>query len=231
MAPCGMMPADRRKNRSLLAAVLGCVAAAAVMFSDSAASFVGLPLAADARGERVAMNSKVTRQEGYRRRSAYLKKRKSKVLLDGVEVSLDYKDRLRPKSRDKAFAASAATEAAKEVTFDMRPFGIVRWKPGKGNKGAMVMSVSQSFYTTDPQGQARQNGVTPGMVVKSIAGQDVSSADFLEIMQMMGDEALGEWQEGRLAGEWQAHETWESKAKPCPLKVEFATIPGFGSVQ
>eukprot|EP00929_Paragymnodinium_shiwhaense_P007545 TRINITY_DN111467_c0_g1_i1.p2 TRINITY_DN111467_c0_g1~~TRINITY_DN111467_c0_g1_i1.p2 ORF type:complete len:230 (+),score=69.22 TRINITY_DN111467_c0_g1_i1:60-749(+) len=223
--------AERRPARQLrLPAFLACAAAA--VLCSSGISFVGTPTEASARGDRVAMNSKVTRNEGYRRRAAGLAVRQKMVTLeDGREVSLDYKHRLRSKTRDPAFAAAAATGDSKKVTFEMRPFGILRYQPGKANKGAMVMSVSSGFYTDDPQGQARDAGVTPGMVVTKIAGQDVTGKDFLEVMQLLGDENLGEWEEGRMAGTWRAHESWESKAKPCPLEVEFASIPNFPAVK
>ena len=39
----------------------------------------------------------------------------------------------------KAFSAAEATGATAEVTFEKRPFGILRYAPGADGKDAMVM--------------------------------------------------------------------------------------------
>merc|ERR1711979_79584 len=79
--------------------------------------------------------------------------------------------------------------APTEVEFKKRPFGILRYQPGQGNKGAMVMEViPTSRYPGDPQGQAFSAGVKGGNVVKSINGVDVTNEDFFKIMDMLDDE-------------------------------------------
>merc|ERR1711862_514313 len=81
--------------------------------------------------------------------------------------------------------------ATAEVTFKKRPFGILRYAPGKDGKDAMVMEIiPKSRYPGDPQGQAFAAGVQSGWVVKSINGEDVVSADFGTIMDIMDDEIM-----------------------------------------
>merc|ERR1711982_152698 len=66
--------------------------------------------------------------------------------------------------------------ATSEITFKKRPFGILRYAPGKDGKDAMVMEIiPKSRYPGDPQGQAFAAGVQSGWVVKSINGEDVVS--------------------------------------------------------
>merc|ERR1711979_176998 len=118
--------------------------------------------------------------------------------------------------------------APTEVEFKKRPFGILRYQPGQGNKGAMVMEViPTSRYPGDPQGQAFSAGVKGGSVVKSINGVDVTNEDFFKIMDMLDDEVADprfskstalalEKQGGRLA-----------EAAPAPIAVTYAEIPGY----
>merc|ERR1712048_495644 len=85
--------------------------------------------------------------------------------------------------------ATAATGPEMNVEFKKRPFGILRYQPGEGGKGAMAMEViPTSRYPGDPQGQAFSSGVQGGWVVKTINGQDVQSEDFGKIMDMLDDE-------------------------------------------
>merc|ERR1712146_195705 len=116
--------------------------------------------------------------------------------------------------------------AATDVEFKKRPFGILRYQPGQGMKGAMAMEViPKSRYPGDPQGQAFSSGVKGGMVLKSINGADVTN-DFGKIMDLLDDEvadprfskstALALEKEGR-------------KADPVetPIEVVYATVPGY----
>ena len=60
--------------------------------------------------------------------------------------------------KDVPFTSSAATGPGAEVSFKKRPFGILRYTPGEGGKGAMVQEViGKSRYPGDPQGQAGRN--------------------------------------------------------------------------
>merc|ERR1719152_297405 len=92
-----------------------------------------------------------------------------------AQVSAEYLERCGPKDADVPFSASAATGATHDVQFKKRPFGILRYQPGAGMKGAMAMEIiPKSRYPGDPQGQAFASGVKSGWVVKAINGEDVS---------------------------------------------------------
>jgi len=108
------------------------------------------------------------------------------------EVGVDYLLRNGPKNADPPpVNVAGVSGATKEVTFKKRPFGIARYAPGTGGKGAVVMEVTQkSRYPGDPQGQAFVAGVQAGWVVKSVNGKDVTGVVFEEIMQMLDDEVL-----------------------------------------
>merc|ERR1712217_275412 len=76
-----------------------------------------------------------------------------------------------------------------DVEYKKRPFGILRYQPGQGGKGAMAMEViPTSRYPGDPQGQAFSAGVKGGSVLKSINSVDVTNEDFGKIMDMLDDE-------------------------------------------
>merc|ERR1712232_1297388 len=112
--------------------------------------------------------------------------------------------------------------------YKKRPFGILRYQPGQGGKGAMAMEViPTSRYPGDPQGQAFLAGVKGGWVVKSVNGQDVLSEDFGKIMDLLDDEVADprfskstalalEAQGGRLA----------DPVDP-PITVVYSEIPGY----
>ena len=145
-----------------------------------------------------------------------------------ARVSADYLERQGPKDSDSPFDGSAATGPGAEVEFKKRPFGILRYQPGQGMKGAMAMEIiPKSRYPGDPQGQAFAAGVQSGWVVKAINGQDVTGEDFGKIMDMLDDEVADprfskstklamDAQGGRLA-----------PAVDTPLKVTWASVPGF----
>jgi len=107
-------------------------------------------------------------------------------------VGVDYLLRNGPKDADPPLIdPKAAAGAAHEVTFKKRPFGIARYAPGKDGTGAVVMEVTpQSRYPGDPQGQAFVAGVSPGWVVKTVNGVDVTGAPFEGIMELLDDEVL-----------------------------------------
>merc|ERR1719432_225915 len=126
---------------------------------------------------------------------------------------------------DVPFTAAAGGPTV-DVVYKKRPFGILRYQPGQGGKGAMAMEIiPKSRYPGDPQGQAFAAGVQSGWVVKSIAGVDVSGEDFGKIMDLLDDEVADprfskstalalEKQGGRMAEPAEA-----------PLEVTFAEIP------
>ncbi|CAJ1388343.1 unnamed protein product [Effrenium voratum] len=75
--------------------------------------------------------------------------------------------------------------------FKKRPFGMKRYTPGYQGKGAMVIDMQEkSRYPGDAMGQAAVGGVRIGMVVKSVAGQDVSQWDFEDIMDLLNDQGI-----------------------------------------
>eukprot|EP00439_Symbiodinium_sp_Y106_P026657 s1596_g3.t1 len=79
---------------------------------------------------------------------------------------------------DVPFNAGAASGAGATVEFKKRPFGILRYQPGEGMKGAMAMEIiPKSRYPGDPQGQAFASGVQSGWVVQSINGMNVQNEE------------------------------------------------------
>ena len=145
-----------------------------------------------------------------------------------ARVSAEYLERLGPKDSDVPFDGSQATGPGASVEFKKRPFGILRYQPGQGGKGAMAMEIiPKSRYPGDPQGQAFASGVQSGWVVASINGQNVQTEDFGKIMDMLDDEVADprfskstalalEKQGGRLA-----------EPAAAPLAVQFNSIPGY----
>ena len=145
-----------------------------------------------------------------------------------ARVSAEYLERLGPKDTDVPFDSSAATGPGADVTFKKRPFGILRYQPGNGGKGAMAMEIiPTSRYPGDPQGQAVVAGVKSGWVVKAIDGLNVLNEPFGKIMDMLDDEVADprfskstalalEKQGGRLA-----------PAVGTPAVISFASIPGY----
>ncbi|CAE8636002.1 unnamed protein product [Polarella glacialis] len=108
-----------------------------------------------------------------------------------VHIGNGYQERLSPRDHDKTFSASDATGATGEVIYKERPFGILRYSPGKNNIGAMVMEIiPKSRYPGDPQGQAYAAGVKSGWLLKSVNGKDVSGIEFAHIMDLLDDEVM-----------------------------------------
>merc|ERR1712050_41238 len=144
-----------------------------------------------------------------------------------ARVSAEYLERCGPKDSDVPFAASAATGPAHDVEFKKRPFGILRYQPGQGGKGAMAMEIiPTSRYPGDPQGQAFAAGVKGGWVVKSINGEDVLGADFGKVMDLLDDEVADPRFSKSTA---LALEKMGRMAEPIdlPAEVIFAEIPGY----
>lgn len=178
--------------------ILATALAGAALVGSFSNGFVGVPQTA-VRGDRVPMH-----------------------------VSAEYLERQGPKDSDVPFSAAAATGPEHPVEFKKRPFGILRYQPGEGMKGAMAMEIiPTSRYPGDPQGQAFAAGVKSGWVVKNVAGADVTGEDFGKIMDMLDDEVADprfskstalalEKQGGRLA-----------EAIEAPIPVTFAEIPGY----
>merc|ERR1719159_29676 len=147
--------------------------------------------------------------------------------LIAARVGVDYQARQGPRDADVPFTSSGATGPGADVTFKKRPFGILRYTPGEGGKGAMVQEViGKSRYPGDPQGQGFTAGVQGGWVVKSINGADVQNADFAAVMDMLDDEVA----DPRFSKSVQlALEKQGRSAEPVdtPIAVSFATIPGY----
>ncbi|CAJ1460488.1 unnamed protein product, partial [Effrenium voratum] len=145
-----------------------------------------------------------------------------------ARVSAEYLERLGPKDSDVPFDGTSATGPGAAVEFKKRPFGILRYQPGNGMKGAMAMEIiPKSRYPGDPQGQAFASGVQSGWVVASINGQNVLSEDFGKIMDLLDDEVADPRfsKSTALALEKQGGRMAEPAA--APLQVTFASIPGY----
>ncbi|CAE8643090.1 unnamed protein product [Polarella glacialis] len=87
-----------------------------------------------------------------------------------VHIGNGYQERMSLRDHDKTFSVSDAAGATVEVANKKRPFGILRYSPGKDNIGSMVMEIipPKSHYPGDPQGQAFAAGVQSGRFLKSI---------------------------------------------------------------
>lgn len=94
-----------------------------------------------------------------------------------------------PTWRSSGEAADSAETIQAE--FKRRPFGVKRYTPGVGGKGAMIMDMfEKERYKGDALGQAAVKGVRTGMAIKAVAGKDVRTWDFEDIMGLLGDEGV-----------------------------------------
>jgi len=124
-----------------------------------------------------------------------------------------------------AFTAADATGATAEVTFKKRPFGVLRYAPGKDGKDAMVMEViPKSRYPGDPQGQAFAAGVQSGWVVKSINGEDVAGQSFAKIMDILDDEVMDQ----RMSQHFYASEKEPRQGEPADVPIKVGYQDGAG---
>ncbi|CAE7765662.1 pph-5 [Symbiodinium sp. CCMP2456] len=128
----------------------------------------------------------------------------------------------------KTFDASDASSVAGSVTveYKKRPFGVLAYAPSTSGKGAMVWNMNEnSRYPGDPQGQAWTGGVKQYMAVKSIAGQDVSTWDFWDILDLLDDKILD-----NSAGIFQSSGSGGMGNKPAelPVAVEYVEFSSMG---
>mmetsp|Transcript_33309 Transcript_33309/g.85114 ORF Transcript_33309/g.85114 Transcript_33309/m.85114 type:complete len:207 (+) Transcript_33309:76-696(+) len=145
-----------------------------------------------------------------------------------ARVSADYLERQGPKDSDAPFTATAATGPEHPVEFKKRPFGILRYQPGAGMKGAMAMEIiPASRYPGDPQGQAFASGVQSGWVVKSINGADMLNEDFGKIMDLLDDEVADPRFSKSTAVAMQAQGGRLAEPAEAPIAVTWAEVPGF----
>ena len=143
-------------------------------------------------------------------------------------VGAEYQERQGPRDADIPFAASAATGATVDVTFKKRPFGILRYTPGEGGKGAMVQEViGKSRYPGDPQGQGFAAGVQGGWVVKTINGADVLTEDFSKIMDILDDEVADPRFSKSVALALEKQGGRKAAPADVPISITYATIPGY----
>lgn len=124
----------------------------------------------------------------------------------------------------KTFDASDASKVLKSyrAEFKKRPFGVLAYQPSTSGKGAMVLEMKEtSRYPGDPQGQAWVNGVRKGFAVKTVAGRDVSSWNFWDIIDLMDDRILD-----NSAGKFQIQSqgTMGNQPADLPLVVEFVEL-------
>lgn len=122
-------------------------------------------------------------------------------------------------------ADSSQIESTHEMLFKKRPFGIRKYKPGLGGKGARVIEViQQSRYPGDNLGQAFVAGVENEWVVKSVNGRDVTQMDFDDILDLMGDRLLDNSSRGAFDGSFKVTGDNKGKGKVLP-KVEMVDLP------
>jgi len=134
------------------------------------------------------------------------------------------------KIRDpKDFDASDASSVVGTVTaeYKKRPFGVLAYAPSISGKGALVHKMNEkSRYPGDPQGQAWTAGVKTGFAIKAVAGTDVSTWDFWDIMDLIDDKILD-----NSAGKFQAEGKGGMGNKPAelPLSIEYAELKDTGA--
>lgn len=112
-----------------------------------------------------------------------------------------------------------------EIEYKKRPFGIQKYKPGKGGKGARVfLTRTESRYPGDPLGQAFLAGVEKEWVVKTVNGQDVTQMNFDDILDLMGDRLLDNSSRGAFDGSYAVTGDNKGNNKVLP-KVEQVELP------
>mmetsp|Transcript_3366 Transcript_3366/g.6816 ORF Transcript_3366/g.6816 Transcript_3366/m.6816 type:complete len:213 (-) Transcript_3366:116-754(-) len=208
-----MVGQHRVHSRLPAAALLLAGALGLLLLGGDDGAFTGAPLEpSHQRGDRLALQSIVTRKAGMKRRQSTQNKRTMLVEEKGRTVSKFYKELLGIEA-EAEFSPAAAVNG-KETTVEIKqwPSGILRYQPGKDWKGAMVKDVSKPYYIGDPSGSAFAAGVESGMVVKSINGTNVLMLPYDEIL-----EALGNEQHALLKG--------DIPRVKLPLTVTFASIP------
>jgi len=106
------------------------------------------------------------------------------------------------------------------VEFKKRPFGVKRYTPGYQGKGAMVIDMQEKGrYPGDAMGQAAVGGVRTGMVVKTVAGTDVSQWDFEDLMDLLNDQGIMD-PDSKSAASW-----GDASKGPQRQPVEEAAVP------
>jgi len=122
-----------------------------------------------------------------------------------------------------------------EAEYRVRPFGIRKYAPGPGGKGARIIEVIDvQRYKGDPLAQAMNKGVKNGYVVKSINGKDVSQMDFEDILDLLGDRLLDNSSRGAFDGSYKVTGDNKGKGKilpkitmvDLPATIEYAEIKG-----
>jgi len=124
----------------------------------------------------------------------------------------------------KTFDASDASSITGSVTveYKKRPFGVLAYAPSTSGKGAMIWKMNEgSRYPGDPQGQAFVGGAKQFMAVKKVAGVDVSTWDFWDIMDLLDDKILD-----NSAGIFQSSGSGSMGNKPAelPVSIEYAAL-------
>mmetsp|Transcript_56460 Transcript_56460/g.105867 ORF Transcript_56460/g.105867 Transcript_56460/m.105867 type:complete len:618 (-) Transcript_56460:83-1936(-) len=130
-----------------------------------------------------------------------------------------------PKTFDASDASSISGGIA--VEYKKRPFGILAYAPSTSGKGAMVWNMNdKSRYPGDPQGQAFVGGVQQYMAVKKVAGIDVATWDFWDIMDLLDDKILD-----NSAGIFQSGGSGAMGNKPAdlPVTVEYVEFASTGA--
>mmetsp|Transcript_143667 Transcript_143667/g.358105 ORF Transcript_143667/g.358105 Transcript_143667/m.358105 type:complete len:645 (+) Transcript_143667:57-1991(+) len=136
---------------------------------------------------------------------------------------------------DPTYTSTSESFAAADTVmteYKRRPFGIKRYSPGVGGKGAMVMEMQEkSRYPGDAMGQAAVSGVRTGMVLKTVAGKDVRDWDFEDLMDLLNDQGIMD-PDSKSAASWGAGGQIQRQPIPeaeLPLPIEYMLFAGGGS--
>jgi len=116
-------------------------------------------------------------------------------------------------------------ETTHEVVYKKRPFGIRKYRPGTGGRGAKVQILGdKSRYPGDPIGQAFSAGVEVEWAVKTINGEDASQMTMDDIIDTMGDRLLDNSSRGAFDGSYKVTGDNKGKGKIVP-KIEPVELP------
>jgi serine/threonine protein kinase len=119
----------------------------------------------------------------------------------------------------------STVEATQEITYKKRPFGIRRYRPGTGGRGAKVQILGDKpRYPGDPIGQANAAGVQVDWAVKTVNGQDLTQMTMDDIIDTMGDRLLDNSSRGAFDGSYKVTGDNKGKGKVVPT-IEPVELP------
>lgn len=161
---------------------------------DSTGAFVG-----SIRDDRVVQRSRVVMHGKAtalsKRKNYWERQNDDRTMVEfpsGRNVTKRYLREIGYKDGELTFKPGVGLGEELTVNVKNRLLGVLRWLPGEGNKGAMVVQVGKPFYKGDPMAMALDLGVKPGMIIKAVDGKDVLFENFDDLMTLIADRCMGE---------------------------------------